>query len=103
LLLIRISQLRAFVLLFIWCGVMAARIELQSLFIVHISFQSRRGSIKKSAPTPYGLILIQRLVDVDVSYAALQAHGIVNVALHRQYSPGIVFIFSQGRNDPYHV
>jgi hypothetical protein len=34
---------------------------------------------------------------VDVSYVALQAHGIVNVALHQEYSPGIVFIFSQGR------
>jgi hypothetical protein len=31
---------------------------------------------------------------VDVSYAARQAHGIVNVSLHREYSPGIVFIFS---------
>jgi hypothetical protein len=31
---------------------------------------------------------------VDVSYAALQAHGIINVALHRVYSPCIVFIFS---------
>jgi hypothetical protein len=30
---------------------------------------------------------------VDVSYAAPQAQGIVNVALHREYSPGIVFIF----------
>jgi hypothetical protein len=40
---------------------------------------------------------------VDVSYAASQAHGIVNVALHREYSPGIVFIFSQGRKDLYHV
>jgi hypothetical protein len=40
---------------------------------------------------------------VDVSYAALQAHEIVNVALHREYSPGIIFIFSQGRKDPYHV
>jgi hypothetical protein len=39
----------------------------------------------------------------DVSYAALQAHGIVNVALHREYSLGIIFIFSQGRNDLYHV
>jgi hypothetical protein len=34
---------------------------------------------------------------VDVSYAAVQAHVIVSVALHREYSPGIVFIFSQGR------
>jgi superfamily II RNA helicase len=40
---------------------------------------------------------------VDVSYAAPQAHKIVNVALHRMYSPGIVFIFSQGRKDLYHV
>jgi hypothetical protein len=36
-------------------------------------------------------------VHVDVSYAAPQAHKIVNVALHREYSPGIVFIFPKGR------
>jgi hypothetical protein len=30
---------------------------------------------------------------VDVSYTAPQAHGIVNVALHQEYSPDIVFIF----------
>jgi hypothetical protein len=41
--------------------------------------------------------------DVDVLYAALQVHGIVNVALHHEYSPGIVFIFSQERKDHYHV
>jgi hypothetical protein len=29
---------------------------------------------------------------VGVSYAALQAHGIINVALHREYPPGIIFI-----------
>jgi predicted nicotinamide N-methyase len=40
---------------------------------------------------------------VDVSYAAPQAHKIINVALHWEYSPGIVFIFSQGRKDLYHV
>jgi hypothetical protein len=34
---------------------------------------------------------------VDVSYAAPQAHGIVNVSLHREYPLGIIFIFSQGR------
>jgi hypothetical protein len=34
-------------------------------------------------------------VTIDVSYAALQAHRIVIVTLHREYSPGIVFIFSQ--------
>jgi hypothetical protein len=33
---------------------------------------------------------------VDVSYAAPQVHEIVNVALHREYSPGIVFIFFKG-------
>jgi hypothetical protein len=38
---------------------------------------------------------------VDVSYAALQAHGIVNIAPHQEYSLGIVFIFSQGRKDLY--
>jgi hypothetical protein len=40
---------------------------------------------------------------VDVSYAALQAHEIVYVALHREYSTCIVFTFSQGSYDPYHV
>jgi hypothetical protein len=35
-------------------------------------------------------------VVVDVSYAAPQAHGIVNVTLHREYSSAIVFIFSKG-------
>jgi hypothetical protein len=49
-------------------------------------------------------VLYGNFVDrVDVSYTAPQAHGIVNVALHWEYSPGIVFIFSQGRKDPYHV
>jgi hypothetical protein len=31
---------------------------------------------------------------VDVSYAAPQEQGIVNVALHQEYSTGIVFILS---------
>jgi hypothetical protein len=43
------------------------------------------------------------LAYVDISYAAPQAHRIVNVALHQEYSPGIVFIFSQGKKDLYHV
>jgi hypothetical protein len=30
-------------------------------------------------------------------------YGLINVALHREYSRGIVFIFSQGRKDLYHV
>jgi hypothetical protein len=40
---------------------------------------------------------------VDVLSAAPQAHGIVNVAVHREYSLGIIFIFSQGRKDVYLV
>jgi hypothetical protein len=40
---------------------------------------------------------------VDISNAAPQVHIIVNVALHWKYSLGIVFIFSQGRNNLYHV
>jgi hypothetical protein len=40
---------------------------------------------------------------VDVSYVAPQAHKIVNVALHREYPLGIVFIFSQWRKYLYHV
>jgi hypothetical protein len=40
---------------------------------------------------------------VEVSYAAPQGHGIVNVALHREYSPDMIFIFSQGRKDLNHV
>jgi hypothetical protein len=43
------------------------------------------------------------LESVDISYAAPQAYEIVNVALHQEYSPGIIFIFSQGRKDLYHV
>jgi hypothetical protein len=46
----------------------------------------------------------QRLVvPFDVSYAAPQAHGIINIALHREYSPGTVFIFFQGRKGLYHI
>jgi hypothetical protein len=40
---------------------------------------------------------------IDVSYAAPQAHKIVNITLHYEYYLGIVFIFSQGRKDLYHV
>jgi hypothetical protein len=42
--------------------------------------------VAKSSPT------LEMLV--DVSYAAPQVHEIVNVALHREYSAGIIFIFS---------
>jgi ribonuclease HI len=44
-----------------------------------------------------------RMAAVDVSYIAPHVHGIANVALHRDYPPGIVFIFSQGRKDLHHV
>jgi hypothetical protein len=50
-----------------------------------------------------GSLQWQRAGEPYVSYVALQAHGIANVALYREYSPGIVFIFSQGRRDIYHV
>jgi hypothetical protein len=49
------------------------------------------------------LFVGQRNDSVDVFYAAPQAYGIVNVALHREYSLGIIFVFSQGRKDLYHV
>jgi hypothetical protein len=29
---------------------------------------------------------------VKILYAAAEAHGIINVALHREYSPCIIFI-----------
>jgi hypothetical protein len=65
------------------------------------------GSSDKQSPTlNFGRCRTngpQEWRSIDVSYAALQAHGIVNVALHREYSPGIVFIFSQGRKYLYHV
>jgi hypothetical protein len=48
-------------------------------------------------------VSVPKIIVVDISYAAPQAHGIVNVALHQEYSPGIVFIFSQGRNGLYCV
>jgi predicted nicotinamide N-methyase len=40
---------------------------------------------------------------VDVLYAAPQAHRIINVALHWEYSPGVIFIFSHRRKYLYHV
>jgi hypothetical protein len=40
---------------------------------------------------------------IDISYVAPQVHEIINVVLHQEYSLGIIFIFSQGKNDLYHV
>jgi hypothetical protein len=42
------------------------------------------------------IIYVINILYVDISYAALQAHRIINVAPHREYSLGIVFIFAQG-------
>jgi hypothetical protein len=50
-----------------------------------------------------GATSLHPVAAVDVSYATPQVHGIVNVALHQEYPPGIVFIFSQLRKDVYHV
>jgi hypothetical protein len=33
---------------------------------------------------------------IDVSYVARQVYEIVNVALHQEYSSGIIFIFPKG-------
>jgi hypothetical protein len=46
---------------------------------------------------------VRQMLTVDVSYVAPQAHIIINVTLHGEYSLGIVFIFSQGRKNLYHV
>jgi hypothetical protein len=60
---------------------------------------------KPNAAKNFSLRFSQRIKKaiVDISYAAPQVHKIVNVALHLEYFPGIIFIFSQGRNDFYHV
>jgi hypothetical protein len=51
-------------------------------------------SVKKEAEQEdEATILSKKKLIVDVLYAAPQVHGIVNVALHWEYSPGIVFIF----------
>jgi hypothetical protein len=47
--------------------------------------------------------MVARLPSVDALYAAPQAHRIVNIALHQEYSLGMVFIFSHGRKYLYHV
>jgi hypothetical protein len=57
-----------------------------------------KGLDKSSGPD-----LLWDRFNIDVSYAAPQAHGIINVALHREYFLGIIFIFSQGRKYLYHV
>jgi hypothetical protein len=40
-----------------------------------------------------GHVVADFIADIDILYAAPQAHGIINVAHHQEYPPGIVFIF----------
>jgi hypothetical protein len=40
---------------------------------------------------------------IDISYAALQVHRIVNLALHWEYSLGIIFVSCQRRKQLYRV
>jgi hypothetical protein len=50
------------------------------------------GSTNQSFCDEFSKIMTDRFV--HISYAAPQVHRIVNIALHWEYSPGIVFIFS---------
>jgi adenylate cyclase len=70
---------------------------------LHRRLSTRKISLKDFANMRDTTNTLSRRVNVDVSYVVPQAHGIVNVALHREYSPGIVFIFFQGRKDLYQV
>jgi hypothetical protein len=54
-------------------------------------------------PSFYVQMWVLIFLTIDISYVAPQAHEIINVLLHREYSPGIVFIFSQGKKYLYHV
>jgi hypothetical protein len=81
--------------------------ERRCLLTCHRSALSRGPPPSHGKPTNgrprFHFPLITWAPHVDIPYAALQAHGIINVALQREYSLGIIFIFSQGRKDLYHV
>jgi hypothetical protein len=68
------------------------------IYILVVSLLPRLGE-----PLAHPLELWFLHVCVDVSSAAPQVHGIVNVALNWEYPLGIVFIFSHERKDLYHV
>jgi hypothetical protein len=68
--------------------------HLLNQFMSFLNTESEEGTSSSS---------IYVLPGVDVSYAALQVYGIIKVALHQEYSLGIVFIFSHGRKDLFHV
>jgi hypothetical protein len=59
--------------------------------------------VRRSISPGKRCIGVSRGGSVGVSYAAPQAHEIANVALHWEYSSGVVFIFFQGRKDLFHV
>jgi hypothetical protein len=79
--------------------------HLDHLCAIFIALRDARlfGNIEKSTFGTDRVSFLGYVVTIDVTYVALQAHKIVNVALHWEYSLGIVFIFSQGRKDLYHV
>jgi hypothetical protein len=54
------------------------------------------GSRNEGSSNLYESPSLSTSMRVEVSYVAPQAHGIVNVALHREYSPGIVLYFPKG-------
>jgi hypothetical protein len=62
--------------------------ELISFFLEDLLLEGKSMSLLK-------ILLLFRCVCeaiVDVLYAALQAHKIINVALHREYSLGIIYV-----------
>jgi hypothetical protein len=69
----------------------------------YTSWRLSGGFILVMADTFSRLGSIPRWETVDVSDATPQSHRILNVALHQEYSLGVIFIFSQGRKDLYHV
>jgi hypothetical protein len=72
-------------------------------FYMHSYVDKKFYSCKKWVLQRHPLFSLTVVETIDVSYVAPQAHGIVSVSLLREYSPGIVFIFSQGRKDLYHI
>jgi hypothetical protein len=78
---------------------------LEESFVRGSMTSDERGSSRSPGPRGCNMVTLTVPITtiVDISYVAPQAHEVVNVALHREYSLGIIFIFSQGRNDLYHV
>jgi hypothetical protein len=69
-----------------------------------VELRKLKESLVESPPDPVmPNSKTSKMFIVDVTYASLQVHKIVNVALHWEYSLGIVFIFSQERKGLYHI